>query len=93
MLRTMITVLVFELGAVLGLEFGFLLMKHKEMRLLRRKRQKLRFMHSIENAGRRLMREDENKRILSEPIRLSKPEPMRKACGLFSSCDAQMLVK
>lgn len=91
MLKTTITVFVFWLAWVSGFLIGWKL--EEKQKRARRYSQKLMFLRSIENAGRRIMREDENKRILSEPIRQSKPEPMRKACGLFSSCDAQMLVK
>ncbi len=93
MLKTMIVVLAIELGAILAFAFGLWLDEQDKRRTKRRQKCRQRYMRSVEAAGRRLMLEDRISHILNEPIKLCGRKPIRKACGLFSSDEAQNYVK
>lgn len=63
--------------------------KHKSnMKIERRRR---RFERECREAGERMHRADELRRLMNEPIQRS--IPIRKAVGYFSDSVAQMLVK
>lgn len=88
MLEKMIIVLSIEISGLLT--FAFCLWRDEQDKKRRKIQWERRqsFKRSIEAAGQRLMAEDRIRQILDCPIKVQK-EPMRKACGLFSSEEAQ----
>lgn len=88
-MKEMLWILIWSFGFPVGFAFGLWFEERSKRKQASRKRSRQRFIRSVEYAGRRLMIEDSIRRILHEPVNITKP--IRKVCGVLASEDAQKL--
>lgn len=93
-MKEVLWILIWSVGWIPGFAFGLWWEERRVRRKhLKQKKSKQRFMRSVECAGQRLMREDSIRRILHEPVKVESVKPIRKACGVFSSAEAQRILE
>lgn len=90
-MKEVLWILIWSVGWIPGFMFGLWFEERK--RRSRLKKRKRNFVRSVEDAGRRLMREDRIRSILNEAVVVERVKPVRKACGVFSSEEAQKILE